>query len=105
MRHSTLNRLSTTVVLSAAAVLTTGAVVAHADDLPAPVLRQHPTGPVVSEDDPRWDCRTMGDHACGVPITANGVTTWYVITFVSDGTVEDVMTREDYVASITGLRP
>jgi len=21
----------------------------------------------ISEDDPRWDCRTMGNHICGTP--------------------------------------
>lgn len=33
--------------------------------------------PVITEDDPRWDCRTMGNLQCGVEV--NG--TWYVITF------------------------
>lgn len=32
---------------------------------------------VIHEDDPRWDCRVMGDYQCGVEI--HGVT--YVITF------------------------
>lgn len=31
----------------------------------------------VEEDDPRWDCRTMGNFQCGVQIQGE----WYVVTF------------------------
>ncbi len=39
--------------------------------LPAPVTEH------ISEDDPRWDCRTMGNLTCGVEIMG----TWYTVTF------------------------
>lgn len=26
---------------------------------------QHPVSPHITEDDPRWNCETMGDHVCG----------------------------------------
>lgn len=29
-------------------------------------------GTAITEDDPRWDCRTMGDHVCG-PHNSNAV--------------------------------
>lgn len=35
----------------------------------------------ISEDDPRWDCRTMGNHTCGVEIEG----TWYVVEFDDAG--------------------
>lgn len=28
--------------------------------------REEPTGPITGEDDPRWDCTTMGNRICGV---------------------------------------
>lgn len=31
----------------------------------------------IEEDDPRWDCRTMGNFQCGVQIQGE----WYVVTF------------------------
>lgn len=34
-------------------------------------------GAEITEDDPRWDCRTMGNHQCGVEIEG----TWYVVSF------------------------
>ncbi len=37
--------------------------------------------PIITEDDPRWDCRTMGNHQCGVEVEG----TWYVITFDGAG--------------------
>lgn len=40
-------------------------------------------GPVIQEDDPRWDCRFDGNEQCGVNI--EGV--WYVIQF-RDGSPE-----------------
>lgn len=27
----------------------------------------------ITEDDPRWDCATMGNHVCGPVITSNGI--------------------------------
>lgn len=33
---------------------------------------------VIHEDDPRWDCRTMGNRECGVTIQGQA----YVVTFV-----------------------
>ncbi len=39
---------------------------------PAPIVLP------ISEDDPRWDCRTMGNLTCGVEIKG----AWYDITFV-----------------------
>lgn len=35
---------------------------------------------LIQEDDPRWDCRTMGNHACGVEIQGER----YVVTFGDD---------------------
>lgn len=44
--------------------------------------------PRITEDDPRWNCATMGDHQCGSQVTPNapdhcvpveftpGITTW-----------------------------
>lgn len=31
----------------------------------------------IDDDDPRWDCRTMGNFQCGVQIQGE----WYVVTF------------------------
>lgn len=36
-----------------------------------------PLSPLPSEDDPDWDCRTMGNRTCGVEIEG----TWYLVTF------------------------
>lgn len=49
------------------------------DVAPAPVVGGHvlPSGEHIDEDDPRWDCRTMGNLMCGVLIHG----TWYVVTF------------------------
>ena len=30
-----------------------------------PRVRTQMTTPRIEEDDPRWDCRTMGNHICG----------------------------------------
>lgn len=38
-----------------------------------------PAPEVIMEDDPRWDCRTMGNLECGVEIQG----TWYIITFAN----------------------
>lgn len=46
------------------------------------------TEDVITEDDPRWDCRFDGNEACGVEI--EGV--WYVIQF-RDGSPEGVTYR------------
>lgn len=35
----------------------------------------------IHEDDPRWDCRTMGNRTCGVQIED----AWYVVTFDDAG--------------------
>lgn len=43
---------------------------------------------VIHEDDPRWDCRTMGNRECGVQIGD----TWYVITF-GFGTSDPIAVR------------
>jgi hypothetical protein len=67
----------------AAALTLTGAGVAHADARPlAPK-------PIISEDDPRWDCRTMGNRQCGVRVEG----TWYVIAFDRSGKPVSVRTR------------
>jgi hypothetical protein len=38
-------------------------------------------GQVIHEDDPRWDCRTMGNHTCGVMIEGQ----WYLVKFTHRG--------------------
>jgi len=53
------------------------------DPTPAPVPAAEPTTEpeVVQEDDPRWDCRSMGNRTCGV--TMGGAD--YLITFDEAG--------------------
>lgn len=53
-------------------------------ETPAPAPEATPTTPpappadeVIYEDDPRWDCTTMGNRICGTDI--NG--TWYLLDF------------------------
>ena len=43
---------------------------------------------VIQEDDPRFDCRTMGNQKCGVEISG----TWYVVSFI-DGVATTVTLR------------
>jgi hypothetical protein len=40
----------------------------------AEAVRDNSVGTVdrIEEDDPRWDCRTMGNHVCGEGATVNG---------------------------------
>lgn len=45
----------------------------------------------IQEDDPRWDCRTMGNRICGVSYAG----TDYVIHYNSQGFVDMVATRDD----------
>jgi hypothetical protein len=47
------------------------------------------TAEVIQEDDPRWDCRLMGNHECGVQVGD----AWYVITFDDAGAPLTVRTR------------
>lgn len=35
-----------------------------------PTTAPAPAPSVIQEDDPRWDCRTMGNHVCGTTTTA-----------------------------------
>ena len=67
MRPGTLPTFAAGVLTGAALTIGTlfvvGAPVASAD--PGP-------GTAITEDDPRWDCRTMGDHVCG-PHNSNAV--------------------------------
>lgn len=46
------------------------------------------TPEIIYEDDPRWDCRTMGNQSCGVEI--GGL--WYIVVF-EDGQPVDVYPR------------
>lgn len=50
--------------------------------------RTDSTSEVVEEDDPRWDCRTMGNQACGVQVMGK----WYVVQF-EDGVPVSVRER------------
>lgn len=34
-----------------------------------PVVHEVPAPPAIAEDDPRWDCRTMGNKVCGNSLT------------------------------------
>lgn len=43
---------------------------------PVPVPAPSPTT-VIQEDDPNWDCRTMGNQICGVQIQGD----WYNVQF------------------------
>ena len=59
---------------------------------PAPVVEvdQPVTQPeLIQEDDPRWDCRTMGNRACGVEIQG----AWYVVQFDDAGLPESIVLR------------
>lgn len=57
-----------------------GNEVVHA---PAPVVTEAtapaPSPEVITEDDPRWDCREMGNRTCGVEVEG----TWYVLDFAT----------------------
>ncbi|WP_432482568.1 hypothetical protein [Kineococcus esterisolvens] len=47
---------------------------------PTPTATPEPE--VIMEDDPRWDCRTMGNLICGANVyAANGEVVVYLITF------------------------
>lgn len=41
------------------------AVVAETIESPEPVVEETPEAERIEEDDPRWDCRTMGNKTCG----------------------------------------
>lgn len=55
----------------------------------APLPDAEPEPEVIHEDDPRWDCRVMGNRACGVEISG----TWYVVRFDDDGAPVAVAAR------------
>lgn len=64
---------------------TTGEVQVEVTDAPLP--------DPIEEDDPRWDCRTMGNGGCGVEIEGQ----WYVVQFdVTTGLPQYVMPRYTY---------
>jgi len=46
-----------------------------------PLPGMAPPAPVVQlqEDDPRWDCRTMGNATCGVEVEGE----WYILDFAT----------------------
>lgn len=63
-------------ILGVAITLT---VAANCDTIPEPTpTSTTPATPTIQEDDPNWDCSTMGNYQCGVQLP-NG--NWYVITF------------------------
>lgn len=45
----------------------------------------------IEEDDPGWDCRTMGNRVCGVQYAS----THYVVHYDRQGFVDMVATHED----------
>ncbi|CAA0136346.1 Uncharacterised protein [Mycolicibacterium vanbaalenii] len=56
------------------ALFASGLVLGAAFGVPAGgvLVASAQAAPVVQEDDPGWDCRTMGDRVCG-PTNAQGV--------------------------------
>ena len=48
---------------------------------PQPADEPSPADAVIEEDDPRWDCRTMGNRICGTDIAG----TRYLVEFDEDG--------------------
>lgn len=66
------------------------------DPVVAPPLVPSP----IQEDDPAFDCRTMGNESCGVWIED----TWYIITF-KDGEPSGAHVREFYPHGPTGVMP
>jgi hypothetical protein len=71
-----------TAVMVAAALAVIVMVIAGGSSAPvdattvAPATQAAPTAPVIAEDSPAWDCRTMGNGLCG-PGNANGATPGY----------------------------
>lgn len=65
-------------------------VVEVTDSTPEPVIHEEPVvEEVIYEDDPRFDCRTMGNRQCGTQIEG----TWYVVTFDAGGAPLSVRVR------------
>lgn len=60
-----MRKLVSVVVLVAAAAVGCGTAAATTNPVPSQVHTQR-----IEEDDPRWDCRTMGNHVCGDNATA-----------------------------------
>lgn len=85
-----LRRTVTAAVLTAAFV--GGFLTAQALDTNEATVSQptHATQQI-REDDPRWDCRTMGNRICGLSYTG----TDYVIHYDTQGFADMVATRED----------
>lgn len=85
-----LRRTVTAAVLTAAFV--GGFLTAQALDTNEATVSQptHATQQI-QEDDPRWDCRTMGDQVC----TVKYADTFYVAHYNDQGFVDMVATRDD----------
>lgn len=67
--------------------------------VPAEVLPAEPTAPVVEEDGPAFDCKTMGNRSCPeVRTTAEfpGVNFHYVVTYAADGSVAATYTQRSW---------
>jgi len=81
MRFKGLHFAAIVIVASAAPVI----VDTFTPETPVPVVEVQPApaeSPApIQEDDPGWDCRTMGNLSCGVEVEGE----WYVITFDAKG--------------------
>lgn len=95
MKQDTKNRVMVTslAVMGGMCVVLAGVLGTHASKVEdvAPVVtsvsefpEELPLTGVIEEDDPRWDCRTMGNMVCGVEIAGQ----MYNIHFDYDGTIE-----------------
>jgi hypothetical protein len=61
-------RLSMSVLTALAAALSAATIVTYpapADEPSRPATATTTTTERIEEDDPRWDCRTMGNRRCG----------------------------------------
>lgn len=47
----------------------------------------------IYEDDPRWDCRTMGNRGCGVQDSSGA---WLVVVHDAAGYPTHVVTRQEW---------
>ena len=76
-----MNKVQRTLAAAVVGLATIAVGVTHAD--------ARPVAPKINEDDPRWDCRTMGNRQCGVKIEG----AWYVVTFDAKGKPKSVRVR------------